>query len=84
MAVLLTVVAVVSFVVGQPETGLLVSLLVLLNVGLGARQELVARAGVAALAGLQVQSARVVRDGVRRPGAGGRARPRRRRDARSR
>jgi len=64
MNVLLTVIGVVSFVAGQVETGLLVAGLVLLNVVLGARQEMAARASVDALESLNVPSARVRRDGA--------------------
>ena len=63
MNVLLTVIGVVSFVAGQVETGLLVAGLVLLNVVLGTRQEMAARASVDALESLNVPSARVRRDG---------------------
>jgi Ca2+-transporting ATPase len=63
MNVMLVAVAVVSILVGQTETGLLVGALVLLNVVLGANQELKAQASVTALDKLQVPSARVLRDG---------------------
>ncbi len=63
MNVLLTVIGVVAFVAGQGDTGLLVAALVLLNVVLGTRQELAARASVEALESLNVPSARVRRDG---------------------
>ncbi|MCB0897459.1 MAG: cation-translocating P-type ATPase [Actinobacteria bacterium] len=64
MNVMLTVVALVSVLIGQEETALLVGFLVLLNVVLGSRQELKAQASVAALASLQVPSARVLRSGT--------------------
>ncbi|MEZ5114957.1 MAG: cation-translocating P-type ATPase [Candidatus Nanopelagicales bacterium] len=64
MNLLLTAVAAVSFIVGQPETAILVTALVVLNVVLGARQELKAKASVAALDTMQVPSARVRRDGA--------------------
>ena len=63
MNIMLTVVAAVSLVIGQEETAALVGALVLLNVVLGSRQELKARESVAALASLQVPSARVLRGG---------------------
>lgn len=66
MNLMLTAVAGVAFGFGQPETGLLVAALVLLNVFMGASQELKARASVAALDSLQVPQARVLRDGQRR------------------
>ncbi|MCH8900126.1 MAG: HAD-IC family P-type ATPase, partial [Acidobacteria bacterium] len=63
MNLMLIGVAVVSLLIGQRSTGLMVGLLVLLNVVIGARQELKARESVDALAKLQVPQARVVRDG---------------------
>ena len=60
---MLVAVAVVSFVIGEASTGIIVALLVLFNVVLGARQELKARASVDALSKLQVPQARVRRDG---------------------
>ena len=62
MNVMLTVVAVVSFAIGQVETGILISDLVLINVVMGARQEINARTSVEALQSMQVPSARVRRD----------------------
>ncbi len=62
MNVMLTVVAVVSFAIGQVETGTLISVLVLINVVMGARQEINARTSVEALQSMQVPSARVRRD----------------------
>ncbi len=64
MNVMLTVVAVVSVLIAQEETALLVGFLVALNVVLGSRQELKAQASVAALASLQVPIARVLRSGT--------------------
>lgn len=64
MTVLLTVLIAVSALVGQPETALLVALLVLLNVAMGARQEYKAQSSADALASMAVPSARVRRDGV--------------------
>jgi Ca2+-transporting ATPase len=49
--------------IGQVSTALLVAVLVLLNVALGTRQELKARASVDALAKLQVPQSRVLRGG---------------------
>lgn len=63
MNLMLVAVTVVSFVIGQVSTGILVGLLVVLNVLLGARQELKARASVDALSKLQVPQCRVLRDG---------------------
>ncbi|MFI6676194.1 cation-translocating P-type ATPase [Kribbella sp. NPDC050470] len=63
MNIMLIAVVVVSLVIGELSTGVIVALLILLNVGLGTRQELAARASVDALATLQVPQARVVRDG---------------------
>lgn len=63
MNIMLIAVVVVSLVIGELSTGVIVALLILLNVGLGTRQELTARASVDALATLQVPQARVVRDG---------------------
>ena len=64
MNLMLIAVAVVSLLLGETSTGILVAALVLLNVVLGARQELAAQAAVDALAQLQVPQARVVRDGT--------------------
>ena len=63
MNLMLVAVTVVSLVIGQVSTGVIVGLLIVLNVVLGSRQELKARASVDALAKLQVPQARVVRDG---------------------
>lgn len=63
MNLMLTVVAGVAFLFDQPETGLLVALLVLLNLFMGASQQLKARASVAALDSLQAPQAKVIRDG---------------------
>ncbi len=62
MNVMLVAVTVASFLIGQASTGILVGILVLLNVVLGANQELKALATVEALEELQVPSARVLRD----------------------
>ncbi|MFI5694747.1 cation-translocating P-type ATPase [Kribbella sp. NPDC051586] len=63
MNLMLVAVVVVSLLIGELSTGIIVALLILLNVGLGTRQELTARASVDALSNLQVPQARVVRDG---------------------
>jgi Ca2+-transporting ATPase len=63
MNIMLVAVAVVSLIIGQPSTALLVALLVVLNVVLGTRQELKARASVDALSKLQVPQSRVMRGG---------------------
>jgi Ca2+-transporting ATPase len=63
MNIMLVAVTVVSFLIGQVSTGVIVGLLILLNVVLGSRQELKARASVDALSKLQVPQAKVVRGG---------------------
>ena len=63
MNIMLVAVVVVSLLIGEVSTGLIVALLILLNVALGTRQELTARASVDALAKMQVPQARVVREG---------------------
>jgi P-type Ca2+ transporter type 2C len=63
MNIMLVAVAVASLLIAQVSTAFLVALLVLLNVVLGARQELKARASVDALAKLQVPQSRVLREG---------------------
>ena len=63
MNVMLVAVAIISVLVGESSTGLMVGALVLLNVVLGTNQEMKAQASVAALDELQVPSARVTRDG---------------------
>ena len=63
MNVMLIAVVVVSAVIGQMSTAAVVGGLIVLNVVLGSRQELKARASVDALSRLQVPQARVVRDG---------------------
>ncbi len=64
MNLMLMAVAVVSLVLGETSTAILVGGLVLLNVILGSKQELAALAAVDALAQLQVPQARVIRDGT--------------------
>ena len=66
MNIMLMIVAVASFAIGQIATGLVVAALVTFNVVMGSNQELKARASVEALAQLQVPHARVRRDGPRR------------------
>ena len=63
MNIMLIAVVAVSFVIGEVSTGVIVALLILLNVVLGTRQELKARASIDALSNLQVPQAKVVRDG---------------------
>ncbi|HET6752926.1 MAG TPA: cation-transporting P-type ATPase [Jiangellaceae bacterium] len=63
MNIMLVAVTVVSLLIGQVSTALLVAVLVLLNVALGTRQELKARASVDALAKLQVPQSRILRGG---------------------
>ena len=63
MNIMLVAVVVVSLLIGEVSTGVIVGLLIVLNIGLGTRQELTARASVDALAKMQVPQARVVRDG---------------------
>ncbi|MGB9375252.1 MAG: cation-translocating P-type ATPase [Jiangellales bacterium] len=64
MNLMLIAVVVVSLVIGEVGTGIIVAALVLLNVVLGARQELKARASVDALSNLQVPQAKVLRNGT--------------------
>ena len=64
MNIMLVIVVVVSIVLGEASTAIIVGLLISLNVVLGARQELKARASVDALAKMQVPEARVLRDGA--------------------
>ncbi|MGW0040539.1 cation-translocating P-type ATPase [Rhodococcus sp. NPDC003348] len=64
MNLMLVAVAVVSIVIGEIPTAIVVAALVVLNVVLGTQQELKARASVDALAKMQTPQARVVRDGT--------------------
>ncbi len=64
MNIMLVAVTAVSFAIGEISTGLIVALLILLNVVLGSRQELKARASIDALSNLQVPQAKVLRDGT--------------------
>jgi hypothetical protein len=63
MNIMLVVVVAISALLGEASTAIIVGLLVLLNVVLGARQELNAQASVDALAKMQVPEAKVVGDG---------------------
>ena len=63
MNLMLVAVAIVSLLIGEVSTATVVALLVVLNLVLGTRQELTARASVDALSKLQVPQCRVVRDG---------------------
>lgn len=63
MNIMLLVVSIVSFVIGQASTGTVVGLLVTFNVVMGTNQERKAMASVDALADLQVPTARVRRGG---------------------
>ncbi|MEJ1154707.1 cation-translocating P-type ATPase [Microbacterium marmarense] len=63
MNIMLVVVAVVSFLIDQVSVGVLVGALVALNVVLGTRQEMKAKASVDALSRMQIPQARVIRDG---------------------
>ena len=63
MNIMLVAVTVVSFLIGEVSTGVIVALLIALNVVLGARQELKARASVDALSKMQVPQAKALRDG---------------------
>jgi Ca2+-transporting ATPase len=63
MNIMLAIVAIAAFIIGQAGTGIVVALLVIVNVVMGSRQELKARASVDALAELQVPTARVTRSG---------------------
>ncbi|MEZ5188702.1 MAG: cation-transporting P-type ATPase [Microbacterium sp.] len=65
MNVMLIAVAVISLFINQLSVGILVGALVVLNVVLGARQELKAKASVDALAKMQIPQAKVIRGGTR-------------------
>ena len=64
MNLMLVAVTAVSFVIGEVPTAIFVALLVILNLVLGSRQELKARASVDALSKMQVPHSRVRRDGA--------------------
>lgn len=63
MNIMLVAVAVISLFINQVSVGILVGILVILNVVMGARQELKAKASVDALSKMQIPRARVFRDG---------------------
>ncbi|MBI1375881.1 MAG: HAD-IC family P-type ATPase [Frankiales bacterium] len=63
MNLMLVAVVVVSILIGESSTAVLVGFLIVVNVVLGSRQELKARASVDALAKLQSPQAKVLRDG---------------------
>ncbi|WP_127794884.1 cation-translocating P-type ATPase [Agromyces sp. LHK192] len=63
MNIMLVVVAIVSLLIAQVSVGILVGALVVLNVVLGTRQEMKAKASVDALAKMQIPQARVIRGG---------------------
>ena len=63
MNLMLVAVVAVSVLIGELSTAIIVGSLVVVNVVLGARQELKARASVDALSTLQVPRARALRDG---------------------
>ncbi|KRA24340.1 metal-transporting ATPase [Microbacterium sp. Root61] len=63
MNVMLVVVAIISLFINQISVGIVVGALVILNVFLGTRQEMKAKASVDALSKMQIPKARVVRDG---------------------
>ncbi|HMN98195.1 MAG TPA: cation-transporting P-type ATPase [Miltoncostaeaceae bacterium] len=64
MNIMLVAVVVVSLAIAEVSTAVVVGLLILLNLVLGTRQELQARASIDALSNLQVPQARVVRGGA--------------------
>ena len=63
MNIMLIAVSLVSLLIDETSTAIVVAFLIVLNVSLGTRQELAARASVDALARMQVPQAKVVRDG---------------------
>ncbi|MEV4604130.1 cation-transporting P-type ATPase [Amycolatopsis sp. NPDC049253] len=63
MNLMLVAVVVVTILIGEVSTSIIVAFLVVLNVVLGARQELKARASVDALRNMQVPQAKVTSDG---------------------
>ena len=64
MTLMLIAVTIVSLLIGQVTTAIIVAVLVLFNVITGTQQEVKARRSVDALAKLQTPKARVVRDGT--------------------
>ena len=63
MNLMLVVVTLISFGIGQVSTGMVVAFLVVVNIVIGSRQELTARASVDALSELHMPTCRVLRDG---------------------
>jgi Ca2+-transporting ATPase len=63
MNIMLVIVAIISLLIDQVSVGLVVGALVILNVFLGASQEMKAKASVDALSKMQIPKARVFRDG---------------------
>ncbi|HQR27608.1 MAG TPA: cation-translocating P-type ATPase [Nocardioides sp.] len=63
MNLMLVAVVVVSILIGEASTAVIVGFLILLNLVLGSRQELKARASVDALSKMQVPQAKVLRSG---------------------
>lgn len=66
MTLMLIAVTIISLLIGQVTTAIIVAVLVLFNVITGTRQEVKARRSVDALAKLQTPKARVIRDGTLR------------------
>jgi Ca2+-transporting ATPase len=64
MNIMLIAVTVISIIINEGATALLVGLLVVFNIILGTKQEMKARASVEALAKMQIPSAKVIRDGT--------------------
>lgn len=64
MNIMLVAVAIISLFINQISVGILVGALVILNVVLGTKQEMKAKASVDALAKMQIPQAKVTRDGV--------------------
>lgn len=64
MNIMLVAVTVVSLLIGEVSTAVVVALLIAVNLVLGTRQELKARASIDALSNLQVPQAKVLRDGT--------------------
>lgn len=63
MNLMLVAVVIISLVIGEISTAIVVAVLVVVNIVLGTQQELKARASVDALAKMQTPQARVIRDG---------------------
>ncbi|HEY9323878.1 MAG TPA: HAD-IC family P-type ATPase, partial [Agromyces sp.] len=64
MNIMLVAVAIISLFIDQVSVGILVGALVVLNVVLGTRQEMKAKASVDALAKMQIPQAKVIRGGT--------------------